>query len=78
MVHEDEVCLFAKFKEILTTLQVSILFHEILELIPKFVKFMKTLLKEKKKMLMLENVSMTEKKEVAEPQALPPKIKYPG
>ena len=39
--------MFAKFKEMLATIQVSISFHEILELMPKFTKIMKTLLKGK-------------------------------
>ena len=40
--------MFTKFKEMLATLQVSISFHEILELMPKFAKFMKALLKRTK------------------------------
>lgn len=36
--------MFAKFKEMLIILQVSISFREILELIPKFAKFMQALL----------------------------------
>lgn len=38
---EDEAGLFARFKEMLATLQVSISFHEVLELTPKFSKFMR-------------------------------------
>lgn len=45
LVQDDEAWMFAKFKEMLTTIQVSISFHEILELIPKFAKFLKAILK---------------------------------
>lgn len=41
---EDEAGLFTRFKEMLTKLHVSIYFHEFLELMPKFSKFMKELL----------------------------------
>lgn len=37
--------MFIKFKEMFTTRQVNIPFHEILEIMPKFSKFMKALLK---------------------------------
>ena len=67
--------MFVKCKEILSTLQVSISFHEILELIPKFSKFMKELLKGTKHKVVKEQVNMTEKDEMEVPQTLPPKIK---
>lgn len=38
-VHEDKANMFAKFKEMLSTLLVSISFHEVLELLPKFENF---------------------------------------
>lgn len=44
-IQDGEAKMFAKFKEILTTLPVSISFHEVLKLIPKFSKFMQALLK---------------------------------
>lgn len=69
--------MFAKFKEMLTILQVSILFHEILELIPKFSKFIKALLKGTKQKVVKEQVNMNEKGEMAVPQKFPPKIKEP-
>lgn len=46
--------MFAKFKEMLTTFQVSIPFHEVLELIPMFGKFMQALLKGTKHKLVKE------------------------
>lgn len=55
----------------LTTLQVSISFHEILELIPK------ALLKGTKQKLVKEQVNKTWKDETTVPQALPPKMKDP-
>lgn len=67
----------AKIKEILTTLQVSILFYEILELMPKFDKFMKALLKGVKQKVVKQQVNMTEKDETTVPQTFPPKIKDP-
>lgn len=70
--------MFAKFKEMMTTLHVSISFHVVLELIPKFTKFMQALLKGTKQKLVKERVNMTKKDEMVEPQALPPKMKGPG
>ena len=40
LVQEDEAWMFEKFKDMLKQLQVSLSLHEILELIPKFAKFM--------------------------------------
>lgn len=74
-VQEDEARLFAKFKEMLTTLQVSIYFHEVLELMPKFFNFMKAMLKGTKQNSVKEQVNMTEKGNTTVPQTLPPKIK---
>lgn len=62
----------------LANLQVSISFYEILELMPKFVKFMKVLLKGTKGKVGKEQVNMTEKKEVVKSQVLPPESKDPG
>lgn len=62
----------------LATLQVSILFHEVLELMPKFSKFMKELLKGTKQKLVKEQVNMIEKDETAVPPTLPSKLKDPG
>lgn len=73
-IHEDEAGMFEKFKEMLTTLQVSILFHEVLELIPKFSKFMKALLKGTNQKVVKEQVNMNEKDEIEVPQTLPPKL----
>ncbi|XP_050909933.1 uncharacterized protein LOC127123788 [Lathyrus oleraceus] len=73
-LQEDEVKLFTKFKEMLATFQVSISFHEILELIPKFAKFMLALLKDTKPKLVKEQVNMIEKDETAVPQSFPPKM----
>lgn len=70
--------MFAKFKEMLTTLQVSISFHEVLELMHKFTKFMKALLKGIKQKVVKERVNMTEKDETAVPQTLPLKLKDLG
>lgn len=59
--------MFAKFKEMLATLQVSILFHETLELTHKFTKFMKELLKWTKEKVVKEQVNMTEKADMVMP-----------
>lgn len=76
-LQEDEAGLFTKFKEMMTTLQVSILFHEVMERMPKFYKFMKALLKGTKQKLVKEHVNMTEKDETTMPQTFPPKLKDP-
>lgn len=47
----DEAGLFTRFKEMLTKILVSISFHEVLELMPKFSKFMKALLTSTKQKL---------------------------
>lgn len=60
-LQEDEVRLFARFKEMLTTLQVIIYFHEVLEIMLKFAKFMKALLNGTKKTLDKEHANMIEK-----------------
>lgn len=70
--------MFAKFKEMFTTLQVSISFHEILELMPKFSKFMKALLKGTKDKIVNKQVNMIEKNNMEMPQTLQPKLKDPG
>ncbi|XP_050909986.1 uncharacterized protein LOC127123850 [Lathyrus oleraceus] len=75
---DDEARMFAKFKEMLDTLQVSISFHEIFELMPKFTKFIKALLKRTKEKMVKKHVSMTEKDDVVITQSLPPKLKDPG
>ncbi|XP_050889969.1 uncharacterized protein LOC127095302 [Lathyrus oleraceus] len=62
----------------LATLQVSISLHDILELMPKFVKFMRELLKGTKEEAVKEHVDMTEKDEMVISQALPPKLKDSG
>ncbi|XP_050891208.1 uncharacterized protein LOC127096692 [Lathyrus oleraceus] len=77
-LQEDEAGLFVRFKEMLATLQVSILFHEVLELMPKFSKFMKELLKVTKQKLVKEQVNMIEKDETTVPPTLPSKLKDPG
>lgn len=78
LVQEDEAAMFAKFKEMLDNLLVSISFHEILELMPMFVKFMKVLLKGAKGKIGKEHVNMNEKEEVVRSQVSPPKLKDPG
>lgn len=60
-----------------TKIKVSISFHEILELITKFSKFMLALLKGRKQKLTQEQVNMIEKEEMAKPQEFPPKMKLP-
>lgn len=77
-IHEDEVGMFAKFKKMLTTLQIRISFHEVLELMPKFSKFMKSLLKGTNQKVVKEHVNMTEKDETEVPQTLPPNLKDSG
>ncbi|XP_050889535.1 uncharacterized protein LOC127094798 [Lathyrus oleraceus] len=70
--------MFAKFKEMLTTLPVNILFHDILELMPKFSKFMNALLKGMKEKVVKEWLNMTKKDEMVMPQTLPTKLKDLG
>ncbi|XP_050877952.1 uncharacterized protein LOC127081779 [Lathyrus oleraceus] len=70
--------MFAKFKEILATLRESISFHEILELIPKFAKFMKALLNRTKEKRIKEHVNMTKNNDMVKPQSLQPKLKDSG
>lgn len=70
--------MFEKFQKMLATLQVGISFHEILELMPKFDKFMKELLKGTKEKVVKEHVNMTEKDDMVVPQSLPSKLKDPG
>lgn len=77
-LQEDEAWLFARFKEMLAKLQVSIYFHEVLELMPKFSKFMKALLNCTKKKLDKELVNITEKCNTAGPETMPPKLKDLG
>lgn len=77
-VQDDEARMFEKFKEMLATLQLSISFHEILELMPKFAKFMKALLKSTNEKVVKEHVNMTKKNDMIIPQSFPPKLKDPG
>lgn len=77
LVQEVEVAMFASFKKMLAILQVNISFHEILELMFKFVMFMKVLLKGTKEKVVKEHVNMTEKDEMVRSQVLPPKLKDP-
>lgn len=65
--------MFAKFKEMLTTLHVSISFHEILELMPKFVKFMQALLKGKEEKMIKEHVKPDRKARFGKISTLPSK-----
>lgn len=50
--------MFENFKDMLKQLKVSLSFHEILELIPKFSKFMSVIMKGGKQKLMQEQVNM--------------------
>ncbi|XP_050909913.1 uncharacterized protein LOC127123760 [Lathyrus oleraceus] len=77
-IQEDEAVVFPKFKEMLTTPQVSISFHEILELMPKSVKFMKALLKGMKEKAVKDHVNMIGNNDVVISQALPSKLKDLG
>lgn len=67
----NEAELFTRFKEMLTKLQVSISFHEVLELMPEFSKFMKVLLTGTKQKLDKEKVNMTEKCDTILLQTMP-------
>ncbi|XP_050915607.1 uncharacterized protein LOC127130683 [Lathyrus oleraceus] len=77
----------SQFKETLPNLikvtqisfdQISIYFHEILELILKFAKFMQALLKGGKQILTQEQVNMTVKEETTKPSKVPPNTKDLG
>lgn len=70
--------MFAKFKEMLKTLQLSISFHEVLELMPKFSKFMNALLKGTNQKVDKAQVNTIEKYDNPMPKALRPKLKDLG
>lgn len=69
--------MFEKFKNMLKQLQVSLSFHEILVLIPKFAKFMQALLKGGKQKLTQEHINMVEKEEAGESLEVPTKMNDP-
>lgn len=62
----------------LAKLQVSMLFDEILELMPKYAKFMEEFLSRKNKSMLGENVALIEECSVIIQWKLPPKLKDPG
>lgn len=76
-LQEDDTRLFSRFNEMLTKLEVSIYFHEVLELIPKFSKFMKAFLNGTKQKLDKEQVNMVEKCDTVVPETITPKMKDP-
>ncbi|XP_050900450.1 uncharacterized protein LOC127107199 [Lathyrus oleraceus] len=62
----------------ISKIQVSISFHNILELIPEYAKFMKEFLLRKKKSTLGENVVLTEKCSAIIQRKLSPNLKDPG
>lgn len=74
---EDEEGLLKKFKEMLSKLQVSILFHEILELTPKYVIFMKEFLSMKNKSSDFETVALKNECGGILKRKLPPNLEDP-
>lgn len=61
-----------------TKLQTSSSFYEILELMPKYAKFMMKFLSRNKKLGICETVALTEKCDALLQRKLPPKLKDPG
>lgn len=77
-LHEDQAALFSRFKEKSTNLQKMISFHEVLELLPKFSKFMKAMLNDTKQKLDNEHVNITEKCDTTLPEIMPQELKDPS
>ncbi|XP_039132333.1 uncharacterized protein LOC120269114 [Dioscorea cayenensis subsp. rotundata] len=69
---------FAKFLDIFKKLHINIPFAEALEQMPSYVKFMKEILSNKRKLKDYETVALTEECSAILQKKLPPKLKDPG
>lgn len=73
-----EVGKFKKFMEMLTVLQVNILFGGVLEQMPIYAKFMKEILNVKLKLKDVENIALAEEYSATIQRKLPPNLTDPG
>ena len=69
---------FAKFLEVFRKLHINIPFAEALAQMPTYVKFMKDILSNKRKLEEFETVALTEECSAILQNKLPPKLKDPG
>ncbi|KAL5573288.1 hypothetical protein UlMin_022885 [Ulmus minor] len=69
---------FSKFIDIFKSLHINLLFVDMLEQIPKYAKFLKEVLSNKRRLEANEKVMLTEECSVILQRKLPPKLKDPG
>ncbi|XP_039143276.1 uncharacterized protein LOC120280481 [Dioscorea cayenensis subsp. rotundata] len=69
---------FAKFLDVFKKLHINIPFAEALEQMPSYLKFMKEILSNKRKLKDYETVALTEECSAILQKKLPPKLKGPG
>ena len=69
---------FTKFMEVFKKLHINIPFADALEQMPNYVKFMKDILSQKKRLEYFETVSLTEECSAILQRKLPQKLKDPG
>ena len=72
----DDKC-FTKFLDIFKKLHINIPFADALVQMPKYIKFMKAILRKKKKLDDYESIAMTEEVSAVLQRKLPPKLKDP-
>ena len=69
---------FTKFMEVFKKLHINILFADVLEHMPSYVKFMKDILSKKRRLSDFETVNLTEECSVILQRKLPQKLKDPS
>ena len=69
---------FSKFLDVFKKLQINIPFADALEQMPSYVKFLKDILSNKRKLEEYETVALTEECSAILQKKLPPKLKDPG
>ena len=69
---------FTKFMEVFKKLHINILFVDALEQMPSYVKFMKDILSQKRRLADFETVNLTEECSAILQRKLPQKLKDPG
>ena len=69
---------FTKFMEVFKKLDINILFADALEQMPSYVKFMKDILSQKRRLADFETVNLTEECSAILQRKLPQKLKDPG
>ena len=69
---------FTKFMEVFKKLHINILFADALEQMPSYVKFMKDILSQKRRLADFETVNLTEECSTILQRKLPQKLKDPG